>query len=389
MRIGVLTEMRPGERRVALPPEAVAALVAAGHQVLVQRGAGRGAHADDAEYEAAGAGSAETAEEIVRGVEILCVVNPPELRVIPELPSGTAVVGLLNPLQEVDSVRALRDQGATAYALEFVPRISRAQAMDALSSQALVGGYRAALVGADLLPRFFPMFITAAGTIPPARVLVLGAGVAGLQAIATARRLGAVVSGYDVRAAAADEVRSLGATFVDLGLETQEGTGGYAKSQSADFADRQQAALAPHLAKADVVITTAAIPGRRAPLLVTAKMVAGMRPGSVVVDLAAQSGGNCELSEPGVTAVHGGVTVWGGADVPSQLPVHASKLYGANLVAFCGLLAAGDPDDEILVGARVTRAGEIVHGAVRDAAAAEAATATAAQSPPAIPSPEE
>jgi H+-translocating NAD(P) transhydrogenase subunit alpha len=378
MRIGVLTELRPGERRVALPPAAVTALVAAGHQVLVQRGAGDFSHADDVEYEQAGAATAETAEEVVRGVELLCVVNAPTREVIAALLPDTMVVGLLNPLQELDSVRALRDRGATAYTLEFVPRISRAQSMDALSSQALVAGYRAALVGADLLPRFFPMFMTAAGTIPPARVLVLGAGVAGLQAIATARRLGAVVSGYDVRAAAADEVRSLGATFVDLGLETQDGAGGYAKSQSADFAGRQQAALAPHLAKADVVITTAAIPGRRAPLLVTAKMVAGMRAGSVVVDLAAQSGGNCELSEAGVTAVHGGVTVWGGAEVASQLPVHASKLYGANHVAFCGLLAAGDQDDEILVAARVTRAGEIVHPAVR--AAADAAP-DAAHSP--------
>jgi NAD(P) transhydrogenase subunit alpha len=259
----------------------------------------------------------------------------------------------------------------TAYALELVPRISRAQSVDALSSQALVAGYRAALVGAELLPRFFPLFMTAAGTIPPARVLVLGAGVAGLQAIATARRLGAVVSGYDVRAAAADEVRSLGAAFVSLDLETQEGAGGYAKSQSEDFASRQHAALAPYVAESDVVITTAAIPGRAAPLLVTEEMVAGMRPGSVVVDLAAQSGGNCALSKPGETGVFNGVSVWGGADVPSQLPVHASKLYGANVSAFIALLRAGDAQDEILSGSRVTEGGRFVHEAVGRALAAD------------------
>jgi H+-translocating NAD(P) transhydrogenase subunit alpha len=384
MRIGVLTETRPGERRVALPPEAVSALVAAGHQVVVQRGAGRFCHASDADYTDAGAEGAESGTETAAGADLVCAVSVPDRDVIAALAPHAALAGLLNPLQEPETVLALRESGATAYALEFVPRISRAQAMDALSSQALVAGYRAGLVAAELLPRFFPMFITAAGTIPPARVLVLGAGVAGLQAIATARRLGAVVSGYDVRAAAADEVRSLGAAFVDLGLETQEGSGGYARSQSADFADRQRAALAPYVAAADAVITTAAIPGRAAPLLVTAAMAGAMRPGSVIVDLAAQTGGNCELSEPGVTAVHGGVTVWGGADVPSQMPVHASKLYGANLVAFCGLLAAGDLDDEILAAARITRGGEVVHAAVRDALAA-AGTAPAAGPGPAAP----
>jgi NAD(P) transhydrogenase subunit alpha len=371
MRIGVLAEVRSGERRVALPPEAVSALRAADEIVTVQSGAGRHLFASDDNYRAAGAEIVESAEQIAAEAELLTVVNPPEPSVIAAMPAGASLLGLLNPFQEPTAMRALRDQGVTAYALELVPRISRAQSVDALSSQALVAGYRAALVGAELLPRFFPLFMTAAGTIPPARVLVLGAGVAGLQAIATARRLGAVVSGYDVRSAAADEVRSLGATFVNLELETQEGAGGYAKSQSEDFAARQHAALAPYVAESDVVITTAAIPGRAAPLLVTEEMVAGMRPGSVVVDLAAQSGGNCELSKPGETGVFNGVSVWGGADVPSQLPVHASKLYGANVSAFIALLRAGDAQDEILSGSRVTEGGQFVHEAVGKALAAD------------------
>ncbi len=370
MRIGVLSEIRPGERRVALPPEAVSALSAAENtSVVVQSGAGRHLYATDDDYRAVGAEIAESAEAIAAEADVLAVVNPPEPSVIAAMPAGASLLGLLNPFQEPRAMLTARDQGVTSYALELIPRISRAQSVDALSSQALVAGYRAALVGAELLPRFFPLFMTAAGTIPPARVLVLGAGVAGLQAIATARRLGAVVSGYDVRAAAADEVRSLGATFVELNLETQEGTGGYARSQSADFAARQHAALAPYVADADVVITTAAIPGRTAPLLVTEEMVAAMRPGSVVVDLAAQSGGNCALSKPGETGVFGGVSVWGGADVPSQLPVHASKLYGANITAFVALLRAGDEQDEILSGARVTQGGRFVHEAVRKALA--------------------
>jgi H+-translocating NAD(P) transhydrogenase subunit alpha len=371
MRIGVLAEVRSGERRVALPPEAVSALRAADDSVTVQSGAGRHLFASDDNYRAAGAEIVESAEQIAAEAELLAVVNPPEPSVIAAMTAGASLLGLLNPFQEPTAMRALRDQGVTAYALELVPRISRAQSVDALSSQALVAGYRAALVGAELLPRFFPLFMTAAGTIPPARVLVLGAGVAGLQAIATARRLGAVVSGYDVRSAAADEVRSLGATFVNLELETQEGAGGYAKNQSEDFAARQHAALAPYVAESDVVITTAAIPGRAAPLLVTEEMVAGMRPGSVVVDLAAQSGGNCALSKPGETGVFNGVSVWGGADVPSQLPVHASKLYGANVSAFIALLRAGDAQDEILSGSRVTEGGQFVHEAVGKALAAD------------------
>jgi H+-translocating NAD(P) transhydrogenase subunit alpha len=387
MRIGVLSETRPGERRVALPPEAVSALSAAEDtSVIVQSGAGRHLFATDDDYRAAGAEIADSAERIAAEADVLAVVNPPEPSVIAAMRPGSSMLGLLNPFQEPRAMLSARDQGVTAYALELVPRISRAQSVDALSSQALAAGYRAALVGAELLPRFFPLFMTAAGTIPPARVVVLGAGVAGLQAIATARRLGAVVSGYDVRAAAADEVRSLGATFIELNLETQEGSGGYARSQSADFAARQHAALAPYVAEADVVITTAAIPGRTAPLLVTEEMVLAMRPGSVVVDLAAQSGGNCALSKPGETGVFNGVSVWGGADVPSQLPVHSSKLYGANVSAFIKVLRAGDEQDEILAGSRVTQGGRFVHEAVRKAIAPDESEPEPAPEP--VPEPE-
>lgn len=372
MRIGVLTEAEPGERRVSLPPDTVSALVAAGHSCSVQSGAGAWIHATDEAYRAAGADLAAQPADVIEGCDVLAAVNAPAPDTIALLPTGITVLGLLAPYQNAKAITALRDRPATSYALELIPRISRAQAMDALSSQALVAGYRAALAGAELLPRFFPLFMTAAGTIPPAKVLVLGAGVAGLQAIATARRLGAVVSGYDVRAAAADEVRSLGARFVDLGLETQEAAGGYAAAQSTDFGERQRAALSPHVAEADVVITTAAIPGRRAPLLVTAEMAAGMRPGSVIVDLACDArhpehGGNCALARPGEVLEHHQVKIWGGRDVPSQLPEHASRLYGANLRALIELLAAGDAADEILTGSRVTEGGRIVHDAVRRA----------------------
>jgi H+-translocating NAD(P) transhydrogenase subunit alpha len=241
-----------------------------------------------------------------------------------------------------------------------VPRISRAQSMDALSSQALVAGYRAALVAATRLPRFFPLFMTAAGTVAPARVLVLGAGVAGLQAIATARRLGAVVEAYDVRPASADEVRSMGAKFIDLGLEVLEGSGGYAREMAEERAERQRELLTPYVAASDAVITTAAVPGRPAPLLVTTAMVETMRPGSVVVDLAAESGGNCELSRPGDEVDHRGVTVWGARDVPSEMPVHASQLYSRNLVNLLLLMTSGgtvepDFDDEIVAASCVTR----------------------------------
>jgi NAD(P) transhydrogenase subunit alpha len=274
--------------------------------------------------------------------------------------------------QSLDLVADLRDAGVTAFAMELVPRISRAQSMDALSSQALVSGYRCAIVAAGMLRRFFPLNMTAAGTVPPAEVVVLGAGVAGLQAIATAKRLGAVVKAYDVRAAAAEEIRSVGAQSIDLELETLEGTGGYAREMTEDRARRQMELLTPYIAAADALITTAAVPGRQAPLLVTAAMVEEMKPGSVVVDLAAESGGNVEGSAPGEVVRIGNAQVWGGANVPAQLPGPASKLYAQNIVNLVTLMTregAFDPDfeDEIVIGSCVTRGGAILHEPTREA----------------------
>jgi NAD(P) transhydrogenase subunit alpha len=295
-------------------------------------------------------------------------LTPAQVR---RLASGAITVSFLPAAQELDLVRALRDAGVTALSLELVPRISRAQAMDALSSQAFVAGYRAALVAAERLPRFLPMSMTASGTIRPATVLVLGAGVAGLQAIATMRRLGAVVRAYDVRAAAAEEVRSLGAEFVGLELSTLEGTGGYAREMDEERSRLQRELLAPYVAEADVLITTAAVPGRPAPLLVTAEMVAAMKSGSVVVDLAAETGGNVEGAKPGEELSVGGVTVWGGRNVPSQLSAQASQLYGTNVVNLLLLMDSDgelrpDLDDEIIAGCCVTHAGEVRHVPTRD-----------------------
>ena len=315
---------------MALVPDAVPRLVQAGLQVVIESGAGAGAYATDQAYRDAGA-------EVVRGPVIdaadvvLSVRALDPVQIARHVRPGTVTVSLLQPATELDAIVALRDRQVSAFSLDLLPRISRAQSMDALSSQALVAGYRAVLIAADRLPRFLPLAMTAAGTIPPAMVLVLGAGVAGLQAIATARRLGAVVEAYDVRAAAAEEVRSLGARFVELELETQEGTGGYAAAASEEFLARQRELIGRHVAAADVVITTAAVPGRVAPVLVTAPMVAAMRPGAVIVDLAAETGGNCELSIAGEEIVHGGVLVYGARDIASSMPDHASKLYARNV----------------------------------------------------------
>ncbi|MGH3343439.1 MAG: Re/Si-specific NAD(P)(+) transhydrogenase subunit alpha [Carbonactinosporaceae bacterium] len=370
MRVGVPRETREGERRVALVPEAAARLVDAGLDVAVESGAGRHAyHADEAYREA---GASVVQGDVLQDADVVLVVQPPEPDRVRSLREGALLIGLLAPTSEPDPVKAFRDRGVTAFAMEFVPRISRAQAMDALSSQALVAGYRAALVAADRLPKFLPLFMTAAGTIPPASVLVLGAGVAGLQAIATTRRLGAVVEAYDVRSAAAEEVGSLGATFVDLGLEALEGAGGYARETTEDYATRQRELLAPYVAKADALITTAAVPGRPAPLLVTREMVEAMRPGSVVVDLAAEQGGNCELSEPGREFRHGEIVVWGGHNVPSSMPVHASGLYARNVTSLLLLMTGDDgavvPDfeDEVVAESCVTHGGEIRHKLTRE-----------------------
>lgn len=364
MRIAVPAETRPGERRVALTPEAAATLCAQGHEVVVESGAGAGMLAADADYRAAGA--QVPPGDVLGGAELVLHVRPLLGAQVERFRPGTVTVGFVTGLGELDGLRALRDARVTALAMELVPRISRAQSMDALTSQALVAGYRCALEAAMRLPRFFPLFMTAAGTIRPARVLVLGAGVAGLQAIATARRLGAVVQAYDVRPSSAEEVRSMGATFVDLGLDAIAGAGGYARELTEERSRAQQEALAPFVQASDAVITTAAVPGRRAPLLVSAHMLSGMPPGAVVVDLAAESGGNVEGAVAGREVLVSGVRVFGMADPASAMPVDASRLYARNVV---NLLALGlrdggftlDLDDPILDGACITHDGIVRH----------------------------
>jgi H+-translocating NAD(P) transhydrogenase subunit alpha len=346
-------------------PDSVSRLVKSGLDVVVESGAGTYAHVSDAEFEAAGA-SVVTGDVLAQADAVLHV-SPLAPEQAGRLRAGAVTVGFLAPSTNADGIRALRDARAAAFSVELIPRISRAQSMDALTSQALVSGYRAALVAAERLPKFLPLLMTAAGTIPPAKVLVLGAGVAGLQAIATVKRLGAVVEAYDVRPASADEVRSMGAKFVDLDLEALEGTGGYAREMSEDRGARQRELLTPYVAKSDAVITTAAVPGRSAPLLVTRAMVETMRPGSVVVDLAAETGGNVEGSAPGEDVLIGGVTVWGARDVPSQLPVDASRLYARNVADLLLLMTAEgvvtpDWEDEIVAGCWVTRDGAVREG---------------------------
>ncbi len=374
MKVLVPAESRPGENRVALVPESIGKLTALGLTVAVQSGAGERSDASDDEYRAAGAQVLGT-EHVAKAIgvtDVVATVRPLHPKAVALMKPGAIALSFLQPVADLATVDAAMQAGVTALSFDLVPRISRAQSMDALTSQAMVSGYRAVLVAATRLPKFFPLFMTAAGTIPPARVLVLGAGVAGLQAIATARRLGAVVSAYDVRESSADEVRSMGATFLDLDLETAEGSGGYAREQSADRAARQMELLAPHVAASDVVITTAAVPGRQAPRLVTEAMVAAMHTRSVVVDLAAESGGNVEGSVPGEEVRIGGALVWGGKDVPSQLPVHASKLYSANTVALLTLMTSdgivtADLADEVIDGCAVVH-----RGVLRNTAAAEA-----------------
>lgn len=368
MKIFIPSETRAGERRVAMVPDLVGKLTGLGLEVIVQAGAGETSGAPDSAYTTAGATITTDSAGAFGSADIVASVRPLTPEVAKKLKSGAVTVSFLAPSTDGDQIRALAAAGVTALSFELVPRISRAQSMDALTSQALCAGYRASLVGAELLPKFFPMLMTAAGTVQPANVVVLGAGVAGLQAIATAKRLGARVSAYDVRPASADEVKSMGATFIQLELEALDGGGGYAKEMTEDRAARQRELLTPHISKADVVITTAAVPGRRAPMLVTAEMVRTMKAGSVVVDLAAETGGNVEGSLPGQIVevpVDGGfIRQWGGQDVPSQLPVHASRLYSANVVALVSLFVkegAGAPDveDEIIDGCAVVLRGEI------------------------------
>ena len=367
MLIAVPKEIREGERRVALVPDIINKLTRLGFNVLIESGAGVHSQATDADYVSAGATVAKG--EVLSNADAILSVQPLTPAQMATVKKGAVTISFLSPVTAIDSIEAAATAGVTAFSLELVPRISRAQSMDALTSQALCAGYRAALVGAELSPRFFPMLMTAAGTVTPAQVLVLGAGVAGLQAMATARRLGAVVSAYDVRPASADEVRSMGAAFIELELEALEGAGGYAREMSQDRAAQQQALLTPDIAKSHVVITTAAVPGRQAPRLMTQAMVDSMAPGTIIIDLAAETGGNVEGSKPGeIITTSGGVRIWGGKDVPSQLAFHASFLYSRNVVNLLTLFTtpakdddkvafALNFDDEIINGAAVTHGG--------------------------------
>jgi NAD(P) transhydrogenase subunit alpha len=370
MKVGVPREVQPGEHRVALTPDTTRKLSAAKLEVVVQAGAGTAAGVTDEAYTEAGATVMADERRLLQQAEIVLKVQPPMLEEVPLLREGALMISFLQPASNGELIKALAARRVTAFSLELLPRISRAQSMDALSSQASLAGYKAVVMAANRLGKFFPMLMTAAGTIAPARVLVLGAGVAGLQAIATARRLGAVVEAYDVRPAVREEVQSLGARFLELELETQEGAGGYAREQSEEFLKRQRTLIGDRVAAADVVITTAAIPGRKAPLLVTLDMVRRMRPGSVIVDLAAESGGNCEATRPGQVVELGGVFVDGTRNVPSTVAGHASQLYARNVQNLLLYLVKDgavslDFEDDIVKGACVTHNGEIVHPQAR------------------------
>ena len=354
-----MRETAPGERRVALVPETAGKLAAAGFELVVEPGAGDAASFDDAAYAAAGVtvGSPWEADAVVK-------VRKPDDAEVARLRDGQLLVGFLDPIADREGVERLAARGVIAFAMESIPRITRAQPMDALSSQATVGGYKAALLAAEHLPRFFPMLMTAAGTVPPAKVLVIGAGVAGLQAIATARRLGAVVTGFDVRPVVREQIESLGAGWLDLGVTGAEAEGGYARELTPDEMQAQQRALEERIAEFDVVITTAAVPGRTAPRIIPASAVRAMRRGSVIVDLAADTGGNCELTEPGQVVERDGVTLVGLLNLPSSMPYHASTLYSRNVQALLVHLAPGgelalDWSDEITAGACVAGRQEV------------------------------
>ena len=369
MQIAVAKEIRSGEARVALVPDIISKLTKAGLEVVIEAGAGVASGFQDSEFTAAGAtvksGNVISDADVVASVTAL---TPDQMK---SLKKGALTISFLSPTTSVDSIEAAAAAGVTALSLELVPRISRAQSMDALTSQALCAGYRASLVAAELSPRFFPLLMTAAGTVTPAQVVILGAGVAGLQAIATAKRLGAVVSAYDVRPSSADEVKSMGAKFITLELEALEGAGGYAREMTEERAAKQRELLTPYLAAADVVITTAAVPGRPAPRLVTGEMVSAMKSGAVIVDIAAETGGNVEGSKPGETiTTANGVVLWGGKDVPSQLPYHASMLFSRNVVNLLLLMTKsvdGKPTGEVIpdFSDEIIDAATLTHGGAR------------------------
>jgi NAD(P) transhydrogenase subunit alpha len=377
MKITTVKEVRPGERRVALTPDAASRLVKAGHSVRIEAGAGEGGFFSDASYTDAGAEVLADAGLVLRGSEVALKINPPRGRngghEADMLPEGSVLIGFLNPLGDLALIRRLTERQITAFGMELIPRIARAQSMDALTSQASVAGYKAALMAACGLPRFFPLMTTAAGTLSPAKVLVLGAGVAGLQAIATARRLGAVVEAFDIRPAVREEVQSLGARFLQAELpETYGASGEYAKEVSEEAGRRVRELLREHVRQADAVITTAMVPGKRAPVLVTRDMAESMRKGAVIVDLAAEQGGNCELTQPGLDVVHGGVTIMGQVNLTSLLSAQASEMYARNITAFLRQIIKGgalnlDFGDEIVSATCVTHGGEIRNDRVRQA----------------------
>ncbi|HKG79399.1 MAG TPA: Re/Si-specific NAD(P)(+) transhydrogenase subunit alpha [Pyrinomonadaceae bacterium] len=367
MNIVVLRET-DGEARVALMPESVKKLISLGATVSVESGAGLNAARTDNDYREAGAEVSTDREALLTDADVLAVVNRPASNDFARLKTNAVVIGFLRPLDEPAALTPAVDRGVTTFSVELIPRITRAQAMDALSSMATVAGYKAVLIGAAHIPRMFPLLMTAAGTVPPARVLVLGAGVAGLQAIATARRLGAVVEGYDVRAAAGEQVRSLGATFleVDLGGIKTEDAGGYAVELSEEAINRGRALIAEHAKTADVIITTAQVPGRRAPLLITKEAVAGMKRGSVIIDLAGSTGGNCALSQADETVELNGVAIMAPTNLPATVPVHASQLYSRNVTSFLSLLIKDgqlkiDMNDDVVGPSCVTHNGQVVN----------------------------
>lgn len=365
--IGVLRETALGERRVALVPEMAKKYLQLGASVLMEHGAAAAAQIPDSAF--VGVEFADAATVLARA-DVLLSVQPPSQQSISALREGTTVIGYMQPHLSTDRVKLLRDRKISAFAMELLPRTTRAQAMDVLSSQAGVAGYKAVLIAAELCVKFFPMLTTAAGTIRPAKVLIVGAGVAGLQAIATARRLGAAVEGFDVRPETKEQIESLGAKFLDLGVSAS-GSGGYARELTAEERAEQQKRLGEHLSKIDAVVTTAAVPGRKAPIIITKAMVEGMRPGTVVVDLAAEGGGNCELTKPGETYELNGVTIAGPLNLASMAPLHASEMYARNLHNFLVLsLAAGGNyqanfEDDLVQGTALTHAGEIKHAATR------------------------
>jgi NAD(P) transhydrogenase subunit alpha len=378
IKVGIVSESSPGEKRVAMVPGAISVLNKSGVEFLMEAGAGANAGFPDSEYAEKGVRLAAR-EEVLGTADVVIQVRSPGAN--PEAGAGDlalfrrgqVVIGFGEPLTALDAARDLARAGVTFLAMELMPRITRAQSMDALSSMATIAGYKAVLIAADSLPRMFPMLMTAAGTLAPARVLVIGAGVAGLQAIATARRLGAVVSGYDIRAAVKEQIESLGARFVvlDVQPDAAEDKGGYAKAMSEDFYRRQREAMAGVLAEQHVVITTAAVPGKKAPILITAEMMARMAPGSVIVDIAAERGGNCELTRPGEVVVERGVSIHGPLNLASTIPYHASQMYAKNIATFLKYLIKDGkvslaPDDEIVRETLVTHGNDVVHGRVRE-----------------------